>query len=91
MGHWKKVNGKMTYFDVCESGAAAILSVKPEDLKPGQKVALSNKSHTYLGMTEHNGEVHHFQQDSNKEYKSYPTNTVPPMQSRDVMEVGSKD
>lgn len=87
MGHYRKKNGKMEYSPTSfqESGAAAILSVKPGDLKAGTKVAMSGKTHTYLGSTSHDGDTHHFK-DSKGNYSSYPTNDVPPMQSRDAME-----
>lgn len=87
MGHYKKVNGKMVYHPSSfqESGAAAILSVKPGEMKAGTKVAMSGKTHTYMGSTNHEEEVHHFK-DSKGNYSSYPTNSVPPMQSRDAME-----
>lgn len=89
MGHYKKVNGKMQYSPTSfvQEASTAVNSIKPGDLKPGTKVAMSGKSHTYLGSTDHEDEVHHFQ-DSKGGYKSYATNDVPAMQSRDAMENG---
>lgn len=89
MGHYKKVDGKLVYSKTSfvQEASSAINSVKPSDLKPGSKVAMSGKTNTYLGSTNHDGdsETHHFQ-DSKGNYNSYPTNSVPPMQSRDAME-----
>lgn len=91
MGHYRKRNGKLEYAPSSfqESGAAAMLSMKPGDLQAGNKVGMSGKVQTYLGSTNHdsNSETHHFQ-DSKGNYNSYPTNSVPPMQSRDAMEQG---
>ena len=65
MGHTRKRNGKWEHSDTCfaESGAAAISSMKPDELKAGQKVGIGNKTQTYLGSTNHDGnsETHHFQ------------------------------
>jgi predicted extracellular nuclease len=86
MGHYRRVKGKLEYTETSfQEGSTAMNSVKPSDLKPGDKVAMSGKTHTYLGSTDHGEETHHFQ-DSKGNYNSYPTNSVPPMQSRDAME-----
>lgn len=94
MGHTRRRNGKVEYSSTCflDETNTAMNSVKPDDLKPGDKVAMSGKSQTYMGSTDHAGdgstETHHFQ-DSKGGYNSYPTNSVPPMQSRDAMEKDS--
>ena len=95
MGHYRRVHGKLEFAPSSfQEAATAMNSIKPSDLKAGQKVTMSGKSHTYLGMTDHAGdgstETHHFQ-DSKGSYKSYPTNTVPPLQSRDTMEQSGDD
>lgn len=94
MGHYKKVGGKLKYAKACfkESGTA-MQSMKPSDLSPGDAIKMSGKNTTYLGSTQHdpkddNTIVHHFQNDSSGVYNSYPTNSVPAMQSRDAMESG---
>lgn len=95
MGHWKKIDGKLTYFDSSfqESSGGAIFPVDVTGLKAGGEVKMNNKLHTYLGSTQHvpgdeSSTVHHFQATASGDYSSYPTNTVPPMQSRDQMENG---
>lgn len=90
MGHYRRVKGKLEYSPTSfvQEAASAENSVKPSDLKPGMKIGMSGKTHTYLGSTDHGGDTHHFQ-DSKGGYSSFPTNTVPPMQSRDAMEKDS--
>lgn len=93
MGHWKRQSGKMEYCDTSFKEGAAITPVTVSDLSAGTKIKMVNKMHTYLGSTQHDPKddatvVHHFQQSSTGDYKSYPTNSVPPMQARDTMENG---